>query len=316
MRLFALLALLAFACTPKTEESGVPDDADGDGYAAADDCDDADAEVHPDATERCNDLDDDCDEAVDEDLDHTFYADADGDGHGDPDAVVTDCAQPTATVTNSTDCDDGAIAINPNAAETCDGVDNNCDGAIDEGVTGTLYVDADGDGHGDPAQPVSGCEGAAGLAVEGDDCDDTNAAIHPDIVESDCTDLNDYNCDGLSPYEDADGDGWTTCEDCDDENAEASPDATEVCNDIDDDCDDAIDEDGAEDGTIWYADSDGDGYGDAATTAEACDQPTGYVDVGGDCDDMNRSVNPDIPEICDRFDDDCDGLVDEGGVCG
>lgn len=309
MSLVALL--LAFACVTKVPDPP-SDDGDGDGYEAVDDCDDGDAAVNPGATEICNEIDDNCDGTVDEELGYTFYTDADGDTFGDPATASTGCTQPGGTVTNDDDCDDTVITINPGAAELCDGLDNNCDGAADEGVTTTLYVDADGDGHGDPGQPVSGCESSAGLAAVGDDCDDTNAAINPGVVEDDCTDLNDYNCDGVSPYVDADGDGYATCADCDDDDVEISPDALELCNDLDDDCDGEVDEEGADGGTIWYYDYDGDGYGLASMTTTACDQPAGYSATGGDCNDDHRGVNPGTPEICDGFDDDCDGLSDEG----
>ena len=63
-------------------------------------------------------------------------------------------------------------------------------------------------------------------------------------------------------------------------------------------------------GQTWYADSDGDGFGDDNDTIEDCDQPAGYIAIGGDCDDSNSAVNPNAVEICDGIDNDCDSLID------
>ena len=102
---FALLATLG-ACgdvvdPDPSDSSGTPDDNDGDGVAAADDCDDADAAVHPGATEVCDSLDNDCDGATDEDG-PIRYADSDGDGHGDVNTAQATCDAPAGTVDNAT----------------------------------------------------------------------------------------------------------------------------------------------------------------------------------------------------------------------
>jgi hypothetical protein len=65
----------------------------------------------------------------------------------------------------------------------------------------------------------------------------------------------------------------------------------------------------------WYADADGDGFGDAVVAVQACEQPEGYVENGGDCDDRNADRNPGAVEVCNGLDDDCDSLVDEGDIC-
>jgi len=108
---------------------------------------------------------------------------------------------------------------------------------------------------------------------------------------------------------DADSDGWEDCEgDCDDANRNVNPGAAERCNDIDDDCDDAVDEPGSVGETAWYMDLDGDGYGNPDASTTACDQPEGYVADDGDCDDVDKSIHPgakDIPD--DEVDQDCDG---------
>lgn len=305
------LLLLLLSCTPTDidpEAQGT--DADGDGFVVADDCDDTNEKINPDAREKCNDTDDDCDGDVDEDLDESYFSDLDSDGYGDPETAVTACEQPDNTVTNSLDCDDTLITINPGAAEICDTIDNNCNGSVDEGLGGSYFADLDGDGHGDAAAPVEGCASGEGVSELSDDCNDMDPAVYPGAAETDCTSLTDFNCDGVATFFDGDVDGYTSCVDCDDANVDISPAAIEICDDVDNDCDDAIDEDGAEETTTWYFDSDGDGYGDIDTTLEACDQPSGYVSDGSDCDDLNRGINPGTPEVCDGIDDNCDGITD------
>ena len=113
---------------------------------------------------------------------------------------------------------------------------------------------------------------------------------------------------------DADGDGYVAAEDCDDEDADINPGATELCNDIDDDCDGLIDDDDDDvSGTsTWYDDDDDDGYGDPDDATESCDPPDGSTTDDSDCDDEDADTWPDAPEICDARDNDCDGDVDEG----
>jgi hypothetical protein len=69
---------------------------------------------------------------------------------------IQDCAQPPGYVTDNTDCDDNDASIS-SSPEICDGIDNNCNGLIDEGVTTTYYRDADGDGWGDRNNIVQSC---------------------------------------------------------------------------------------------------------------------------------------------------------------
>lgn len=108
-------------------------------------------------------------------------------------------------------------------------------------------------------------------------------------------------------------------EDCDDTTAAIHPDATEVCNGFDDDCDgDVDDEDSSLDRTsttTWYADDDRDGYGNNRETERACSPPAGHTDRGDDCDDDNRTTNPGARETCNAIDDDCDGVADTNTAC-
>jgi hypothetical protein len=108
-------------------------DADGDGYTADADCDDGDASRHPDAVEICDGIDDDCDGSTDDEPLATFYRDADGDGFGDPSDTMTGCQAAAGYVSNDSDCDDAEPSAYPGAIDdTNDGIDNDCDGSVDE----------------------------------------------------------------------------------------------------------------------------------------------------------------------------------------
>ena len=95
------------------------------------------------------------------------------------------------------DCDDEDASISPSAAELCDGIDNNCDGAIDTDAQDltTWYGDGDRDGFGSDSLTLTACEAPEGFVAEGGDCDDADARFFPGASETDCTDPNDYNCD-------------------------------------------------------------------------------------------------------------------------
>ena len=114
-------------------------------------------------------------------------------------------------------------------------------------------------------------------------------------------------------YQDADGDGYgdpdtaqDACQppsgtvdngdDCNDGNKHVNPEAVEACNEMDDDCDDEIDEEGAEGEFLWYLDSDGDGYGYEEVTIEACAPPSGYADNAADCHDGDAEIHPQAAE--------------------
>ncbi len=147
LRLWLCVGFVLAGCTKAPSEEG--EDRDGDGFEAAADCDDADAAVNPDAIEACNAVDDDCDEQIDEEAGGTFFTDGDADGFGDDGAPVTACEIGAGQSATGGDCDDADGAVNPEAAETCNEVDDDCDGVIDNGVSELLYGDTDGDGFGD-----------------------------------------------------------------------------------------------------------------------------------------------------------------------
>lgn len=135
-------------------------------------------------------------------------------------------------------------------AETCDGTDEDCDGNVDEMVLTTFYVDADGDGQGDPERTCEACSS--------EECEP-----------------------GLT---------WVELgEDCDDDCDVCSPDLTETCDELDNDCDESTDEEVT---TTYYLDDDDDGFGDDDSTIEACALPEGYAEEGGDCADTDPNAFP------------------------
>jgi hypothetical protein len=142
-----------------------------------------------------------------------------------------------------------------------------------------------------------------------------------------------YGCTGKTFYLDGDGDGVGRSDfamlgctdappqgfvastgDCDDYRKTVYPGAKELCNMIDDNCDMQIDEN-AVPVELW-PDADGDGYYDARTEKVGtpkigCAGLKGWAAEPGDCQPMNKAVNPGVEEVCNNFDDDCDGDVDE-----
>jgi probable HAF family extracellular repeat protein len=262
--LCAVLAVLCFAFTADAAKGGGGcKDRDNDGYFQKEgcgsevDCDDSDATVNPSAAEVCDGIDNNCDGTVDEGC--GGCTDNDGDVYGDG----TGCLGP--------DCDDADSSINPGASEVCDdNVDNNCDGTVDEGCGG--------------CEPTTNKEKGCDCFDNADnDCDGST-----DSLDRDC---KRQTCDTCF---DNDSDGWYTCGgDCDDSNPAINPSAPEVCNGIDDNCDELL--------PIEEQDVDWDGV-------SICE---------GDCDDNNPNKSPNNTEepfgspICtDGIDNDCDNLID------
>jgi hypothetical protein len=335
--LLLLLPLVAIAC--RSEGKGAVEEAidgfnasadlDSDGFLADEDCNDQDGAINSGADEVCDGVDNDCDGEIDEGVTEAWFADADGDGFGDEAAPGEGCAPPAAAATVAGDCDDSDPEVFPAAPERCDGVDQDCDGVIDEDLTAVWYADADADGFGDPLTTTDDCDPEAGWVAEAGDCDDADATTAPGAEE--LCDERDNDCDGVVDedvsttwYADRDADGWGTLAetveacappagyadrtgDCADDDAAVSPSAAEVCDGQDNDCDGDIDEDGL---LSWYADGDGDGYGAGAPTL-ACAAPSGAVATDGDCDDAVFAINPGAAEVCDGDDNDCDGAVDD-----
>ena len=227
----------------------------------------------------------------------TEELDPDGDGHiGDA------------------DCDEEDPSRHEGADERCDGVDEDCDGTVDEDAVDATsgYLDEDTDGFGDPDTHALSCEPRPGEVNNGLDCDDSDPSIRPDAEESGCDGV-DTNCDGIVGGGDDDSDGWDARTDCDDADPGRYPGAAETCDGIDEDCDGEIDNDALDIGT-FYADADGDGYGDPAAGVNRCDLPAGYVPDHTDCDDSTAEAYPGAPERCDDHDQDCDGVADNDAI--
>ena len=284
-------------------------DVDGDGYgdpllseaaceqpagyvSAGTDCDDGSSVIHPGQAEECDHLDNNCDGTVDEGVSSVWYVDADSDGYGDPTNDAEDCEAPMGYVADNTDCNDHNARAWPENDEICDGVDNDCDGSVDEDLSTTYYyVDEDDDGFGNNDVGIYACSQPSDYVTLGDDCDDTDPFRYPTAVEAD--NGIDDNCDGIVDGTldiDDDDDGYSETDgDCDDTDSAVNPDAVEVSNGIDDDCDTLAD-DGTDTG-----DDDGDGWTEAT----------------GDCNDADSTVHPEATETVDSRDEDCDGTVDE-----
>lgn len=253
--------------------------------------------------------------------------DSDRDGYG----IGTDCAGP--------DCNDIDAAIHPGAVENCDLRDNDCDGAIDDGLpSARLWPDTDGDGYGNGAAiSVRFCSNQPGMVANNTDCDDTRATVHPDLTDG--CDLRDNDCDGevdedaavLQTWPDADGDGHgdatvapvtgcvpgdpraTVGDDCNDLNPAVYPGAAEACDGVDNNCDLQVDE-GAPTSPFW-PDADGDGRGNGGgSIIESCAQPAGYVASTDDCNDGAANTFPGAAEACDGQDNNCNGLRDDGAT--
>jgi len=292
-------------------------DTDGDGYAIDQgDCNDLNAAINPAAAEVCNGFDDDCDGLVDQGFEtSTYYRDFDNDGHGDNYSPLVSCYQPEGFVSDNTDCDDFRTWVYPGATEQCNGMDDDCDGSMDEGYPIiTWHWDYDGDGYGNFSQTFQSCYQPAYIWIpEGlPDCNDGDADVHPGATEV-CNSIDD-NCNSVVDEGcDADGDGYTVAQgDCNDANAAIHPGSTETCNSVDDNCNSQTDE-GVQ--STFYRDQDGDGYGSASVTTLACSPPSGYVSNNTDCNDNSASIHPGATETCsNNIDDNCNGQIDEG--CG
>ncbi|MFN7953366.1 MAG: MopE-related protein [bacterium] len=272
-----------------TDNDGTPDASDNCPSVANPGQQDVDSDGVGDACDTCTDVD--------------------HDGYGAP-------GDASCTAGDATDCDDSSPSVNPGHAEvTGNGADDDCNSATLD------CVDGDGDGY-----SVSG--GVCGPV----DCSDSNADVSPGHAEVAGNGVDD-DCNAATPdCVDADGDGSSVSGgicgtiDCNDGVASIHPGATEVCNQTDDDCDGQLDEGVT---ITFFRDADGDTYGNAGVTTQACAAPGGYVANNADCNDGDPSVNPGHAEVPGNgIDDDCsaattdcldgdgDGYSPSGGVCG
>ncbi len=257
-------------------------DSDGDGYGDPavpvractptgatynnQDCDDSDATISPVAIEYCDGIDQNCNGTPD---DSPFYSrwweDADGDGDGNAATLLFTCTPPAGYVQRNSDCDDSDPSRYDQATEICDGIDQDCDGLIDENPHDWWFQDNDGDGHGESSTILFACTAPAGYVASNGDCDDsdptryTGAPETCDGVDNNCNSyIDEATSDAPTWYHDRDGDGYgwdwagLACtptdptwvdnqDDCDDQDVAIHPAATESCDGRDNDCDGAGD---------------------------------------------------------------------------
>jgi len=297
------------------------------------DCDDFDAAVYPGANEVPGDgVDQSCDGA------ELCYVNADN----DPYRISSTISSPRIACNGSGeapasrpagDCDDSSSSRYPGATEFCNGIDEDCDSLIDDGLaTQNYYPDADADSFGAASgSPIASCSAVSGRVLSNSDCNDLNAAVRPGATEV-ASDGVDQNCDGSEIcFADADDDGYrpnatsivTSSDldcldsgealntdpigDCNDLVSTVQPGATEVVADgVDQNCD------GTE---LCYADADNDGYRPNAT-ATVVSANLVCTDAGErgasapttDCNDLQAAIYPGATEvISDGIDQDCNG---------
>jgi len=257
--------------------------APADGYTAVrdGDCEDGDATIHPGAAEACDGKDQDCDGTTDPEGAggcFVFFDDADGDGWGASGGAGRCLCKATGTNTATTggDCDETNVGIHPDATETCNGLDDDCDGDTDPaGTMGCTahYLDLDRDGWGTSSSKCLCGPSGDWVASRSGDCDDGDPSANPGGIEK-CETGRDEDCNGQT------------------------------------------DEAGCQGCTTFYKDQDGDGYGVASDSQCLGEASGTYSStMTGDCSDGDGAVNPAAAEACNKKDDDCDGQTDDGGVC-
>jgi hypothetical protein len=300
-------------CNGQTDEGTTSTyfkDADGDGYgdpnapsqgctqpagyvANNTDCNDSNPNEHPN---------------------QMWYQDADGDGYSSGNMIVQ-CSRPsgyklTSELTaTSGDCNDGSSSIHPGASDnTCNGIDENCNGTADEGYTPT-----------DTTCGVGLCGSTGQLICQNgstvNTCTPGAPATEGPAGDSTCGDSLDNDCDGLTDTADSDcgatdpacidndGDGYGT------NGASTCPNGTAIdCND-NDPMEHPV--------QMWYPDADGDGYSSGNILIQ-CSRPEGYktadelTATSGDCNDSDPAIHPDAAEICgDHVDQNCNGNKDD-----
>ena len=265
------------------------------GLIGGGDCNDSNPAVNPGAAEICDNLDNNCNNQVNEGLNLTYYRDADNDGFGNPGNTLLACSLPVGYVTNNSDCDDNNGAINPNTV---------------------WYLDADNDNYytGSPmvqcTSPGTGYR-YTGL-VGGGDCNDGHSGINPGATEI-CDNL-DNNCNNQTDegvlntfYRDMDGDSYgdpnisqQACSapagfvanntDCDDNNPNVNPGTAEICDNLDNNCNNQVD-----DGinccpatNIIYVNDDAPGNNDGASWTDAFNDLQDALALAGNCPNVTE----------------------------
>ena len=227
----------------------------------------------PQGEEVCDGKDNDLDGLVDEDLTR---------------ACSTACGSGTESCQGGQWV--GCTAPQPQD-EVCDGLDNDCDGLVDEDLT----------------RPCSTACGSGTEICQGGQWVGCTASQPQDEV---CDGL-DNDCDGLVDEDltracsTACGSGTEICQGGQWVGCTAPQPQDEVCDGLDNDCDGLVDEEVM---NTYYADKDGDGYGNPSVSIQACSPPSGFVSDSSDCNDEDWNIHPGTPEIpCNGQDEDCLG---------
>ncbi len=219
----------------------------------------------------------------------TWYADVDGDGFGNALSTTLSCFQPLNYVANSTDCNDNSAAINPNTI---------------------WYMDMDNDGFGTNGMTTTACVQPIGYVANNTDCNDNNAAVNAVTTWYQDLDNDGFgnlavtisNCGPSTGY-------VANSTDCNDNNAAVNPNAVEIYDLIDNNCNGQINEGFTL--QTYYLDNDLDGFGGTTTVSAVTSPGANYVLVGGDCNDASAAIYPTAVEICDNLDNNCNGQIDE-----
>lgn len=270
-------------CDESSESCGCEEpDADGDGHdseaCGGDDCDDDDPNRYEGNAEVCDA------NHHDEDCNPETFGFRDQDGDDDPDAECCN-EDESGDLICGTDCNDNRGNQHSFNTEVCDDIDNDCDGLVDE-------------------------------AIDGDEDDGLKKVFTVDLDEdgwgSNADDADTvFACEAPEGYVES-------ATDCDDDDNQVSPSATEVCDYIDNDCDGLEDEQGDEENglkVLYTEDADNDLFGSDADDAEtvlACSKPDNYAEATGDCDEGNPDINPgEIDSCTDDIDNNCSGVVND-----
>ncbi len=227
-------------------------------------------------------------------------------------------------------CGCGVPDLDTDADGTADCIDDcpddpTVDGAGPCGCAAGEALDSDADGTPDcedacPADPSKTDTGQCGCGAPDTDRDADGRADCVDGCPDDRAKQGEGECGCLVSDADTDRDGTPDCRDA----CPRDPAATDLnlcgacgtvpaerCDGLDNDCDGEIDEVDAIDAPAWYADLDGDGFGDPARASASCAGPAGRVEQAGDCNDADPEINGGATEVCDGLDNNCDGTIDE-----